>query len=72
MNSVCPGGITGHVKGSKKNQNKIFIKNYSKNCPLKRLGKPEEVASSVLFLSSDASSYITGTSFLIDGGWSIV
>ena len=72
VNSVCPGGIAGHVKGSKKNQNKIFIKNYSKNCPLKRLGKPEEVASSVLFLSSDASSYITGTSFLIDGGWSIV
>ncbi len=72
VNSVCPGGIAGHVKGSKKNQDKIFIKNYSKNCPLKRLGKPEEVASSVLFLSSDASSYITGTSFLIDGGWSIV
>jgi len=69
---VCPGGITGHVKGSKKKQNKTFIKNYSRNCPLKRLGKPEEVASSVLFLSSDASSYITGTSFLIDGGWSIV
>lgn len=72
VNSVCPGGITGHVKGSKKKQNKTFIKNYSRNCPLKRLGKPEEVASSVLFLSSDASSYITGTSFLIDGGWSIV
>lgn len=72
VNSVCPGGITGHVKGSKKKQNKTFIKNYSRNCPLKRLGKPEEVASSVLFLSSNASSYITGTSFLIDGGWSIV
>lgn len=72
VNSVCPGGITGHVKGSKVNQSKAFLKNYSRNCPLKRLGKPEEVATSVLFLSSDASSYITGTSFLIDGGWSII
>tara|TARA_Y100000817_G_scaffold314810_1_gene315272 strand:+ start:299 stop:1105 length:807 start_codon:yes stop_codon:yes gene_type:complete len=72
VNSVCPGGIIGHVKGSKERQNSKFIKNYSKNCPLGRLGKPEEVASSVLFLASDASSYITGTSFLVDGGWTVV
>ena len=72
VNSVCPGGIFGHIKGSKEKQNVKFIKNYSKNCPLGRLGKPEEVASSVLFLASDASSYITGTSFLVDGGWTVV
>lgn len=72
VNSVCPGGIIGHVKGSKQNQNKVFLKNYKRNCPLKRLGKPDDVASSVLFLSSEASSYITGTSFLVDGGYSIV
>jgi NAD(P)-dependent dehydrogenase (short-subunit alcohol dehydrogenase family) len=72
VNSVCPGAIEGHVKGSKSKQSKNFIKNYSRNCPLKRLGKADEVASSVLFLASNASSYITGTSFLIDGGWSIV
>ena len=72
VNSVCPGGIIGHIKGSKEKQNVKFIKNYSKNCPLGRLGKPEEVASSVLFLASDASSYITGTSFLVDGGWTVV
>lgn len=72
VNSVCPGGIIGHVKGSKKKQNNKFLENYSKNCPLRRLGKSDEVASSVLFLASDASSYITGTSFLVDGGWTIV
>ncbi len=72
VNSVCPGGIIGHIKGSKEKQNVKFIKNYSKNCPLGRLGKPEEVASSVLFLASDASSYITGTLFLVDGGWTVV
>ena len=72
VNSVCPGGIIGHVKGSKKNQDRKFLENYSKNCPLKRLGNPDEVASSVLFLASDASSYITGTSFLVDGGWTAI
>jgi NAD(P)-dependent dehydrogenase (short-subunit alcohol dehydrogenase family) len=72
VNSVCPGGIIGHVKESTKYQNKKFLKNYSKNCPLKRLGSPDEVAASVLFLASDASSYITGTSFLVDGGWTAI
>lgn len=72
VNSVCPGGIIGHVKGSKAKQNIKFLKNYSKNCPLGRLGKPDEVASSVLFLASEASSYITGTLFLVDGGWTVI
>ena len=72
INSICPGGILGHVKGSSKKQSKKFIKNYSENCPLSRLGTPEEVALSGLFLSSNASSYITGTSFMVDGGWSAI
>jgi len=33
VNSVCPGAIEGHVKGSKSKQSKNFIKNYSRNCP---------------------------------------
>lgn len=36
---------------------------------LKRLGKPEEVAEVALFLASDASSYMTGSSVIVDGGW---
>ena len=36
--------------------------------PLKRYGKPEEVAYAIIYLLSDASSYITGTSLVIDGG----
>jgi NAD(P)-dependent dehydrogenase (short-subunit alcohol dehydrogenase family) len=72
VNSVCSGGIIGHVKGSQKKQSQKFKSNYSKNCPLKRLGRPDEIASSVLFLASNASSYITGTSFLVDGGWTAI
>lgn len=72
VNAVCPGGIYGHIKGSKKKQSKKFIKNYSNHCPLKRLAEVDEVAYAILFLSGEASSYITGTNFMVDGGWSAI
>jgi len=40
--------------------------------PLGRIGTPENVARSVLFLASDEASYITGANLVIDGGWSAV
>ena len=45
------------------------MKQYSLHTPLKRMGKPDEVASSVLFLASEASSYVTGATFMVDDGW---
>lgn len=72
VNTISPGGILGHVKGSSNKQNKTFITNYSNKTPLKRLCKPSEVAPAVQFLASDASSYITGINLIIDGGWSII
>ncbi len=72
INTISPGGILGHVKGSKKRQDKKFLQRYSALCPMKRLATPEEIANSTLFLASDASTYITGTNFVVDGGWSII
>ena len=40
--------------------------------PLKRYGTPEEIAYAVIYLLSDASSWITGTSLLIDGGYTLL
>jgi NAD(P)-dependent dehydrogenase (short-subunit alcohol dehydrogenase family) len=68
INSLCPGALRGHIAGTKFKQNKNFIKQYSSKTPLKRLGNAEEVASVALFLSSDAASYITGSTIVVDGG----
>jgi len=43
-----------------------------KKIPLGRIAKVSDVATAVVFLASDASSMITGTSLLIDGGWTAI
>ena len=65
VNNVCPGGIFD-------NQNEKFVKNYSSRTPLKRMGNVQEIAPGIIFLASDASSYITGSTLIIDGGWTII
>ena len=72
VNSICSGGLIGHVAGKSSAQEKQFIKNYEKKVPLKRLGNSEEVANVVTFIASDAASYITGSNILVDGGWTII
>ena len=56
----------------RKNIEVITDEQYKKKTPIKRRGKAEEIASTALFLASDASSYITGTTIMVDGGWTAI
>ncbi len=64
VNCVSPGGIYS-------GQNNTFIDNYSQRVPLGRMAMAEEVAKAIVFLSSDAASYITGHNLVVDGGLSV-
>ena len=64
-NCVSPGGIFD-------NQNPVFVKNYEKKVPMKRMGTPEDIAPSVTFLLSEDSKYITGQNLIVDGGWTSI
>ena len=70
VNCIAPGWIEGRTSDILKNDI-TDNDDYFKRIPLCRFGKPQEVAYVVLFLSSSFASYITGTTILVDGGFSI-
>ena len=70
-NSVCPGMINTPMTAPGENFTEEDYKKDMENYLLGRYGEPEEVARTIAFLLSDASSFITGTSIVIDGGSSI-
>ena len=72
VNTICPGGLQGHMAGKSDTQDPVFIEQYNKKVPLNRMGRADEIASTALFLASDASSYITGATIMVDGGWTVI
>ena len=65
VNAVCAGGVYD-------NQGKRFVKNYSRQVPIKRMARTDEISSAIIFLSSEAASYITGSNLVVDGGWTSI
>ena len=63
VNCVSPGGI------SHPGENEKFVSKYSEKVPLGRKGNLNEISSSIVYLASNESSYITGQNIIIDGGW---
>ena len=61
-NCICPGGYDCGDPGP-------FVENYTKRVPVGRLLDNEDLKGAVVFLASDASSYVTGHTLMVDGGW---
>jgi 2-hydroxycyclohexanecarboxyl-CoA dehydrogenase len=70
VNCVCPGPI--ETPGFRKIFNGIDDSVAADVTVLKRIGKPEEVASAVLYLASDEAAFITGQAFSVDGGATMI
>ncbi len=70
-NAIAPGYFAANANAPYIDNEEVkqFIEN---RIPLKRWGQPEEVAGAAVFLASDASSYITGHTLVIDAGLTIL
>lgn len=67
VNAIAPGFIAGGMNTSILNK-EVLVSGLTQQVPLKRLGKPEEIVQVALFLASEDSSYINGTTIVADGG----
>ncbi|MBC8048621.1 MAG: SDR family oxidoreductase [Chitinophagales bacterium] len=70
VNYMCPGFIPTAMTG-RYTENPLMAKALLAQMPLRRFGKPEEVAKVALFLASDDSAYTTGEGIMVDGGMSL-
>jgi NAD(P)-dependent dehydrogenase (short-subunit alcohol dehydrogenase family) len=69
VNAVCPGVIHTPMIDRFTGGNAQAIEQLKAGEPLGRLGKPEEIAETVIFLCSEGASFITGEAIAVDGGW---
>jgi gluconate 5-dehydrogenase len=67
VNCISPGSFPDAAV----QKNKTFLRALGRRVPLGRVGRPEEIQGTVIFLASEASSYVTGQNIVVDGGWTV-
>lgn len=68
VNAIGPSYIETDLTEDMR-KSKVISEDLLRKTPMGRFGKPEEIVGTVIFLASDASSYITGQTIYVDGGW---
>ncbi len=72
FNCICPGAVdTPMLWGEEKGERDEIEADISSRMPLGRVGRPDEIAKSALYLASDDSSFVTGHALVVDGGWTV-
>ncbi len=71
VNAICPGLFMTEPNVAWAAQNPDVIKAFVAGVPMGRTGEPDEIAPLAIYLASPASSYVTGATFVIDGGYTL-
>jgi hypothetical protein len=69
VNGIAPGWFRSEMTNEKMFADEGSMAFLTRNCPMGRAGDEHELDGALLFLASDASSYVTGQTLAIDGGW---
>jgi hypothetical protein len=71
VNAVCPGAIDTQIARDVVGGNEEAYEEMAKGIPLGRIGRPEEIASAVLWLCSPGASFVVGHALVVDGGGTV-
>lgn len=71
VNAICPGGFMTEPNVRWSQQNPDVIESFKSQIPMGDFGQPEDLGPLAVYLASDAARYVTGASFVIDGGYTL-
>ena len=71
VNAICPGFTITERHAARFKENPAFLQYYENQYPLRRTGRPIDMANAMVFLCSDEASFITGVALMVDGGLTV-